>query len=255
MVVYRAQSAWWLLPALVAAGLAAGLALRWQAWRRAPTTRWPEAVLFDHDGTLVDSEDSHRAHWNAVLEPWGVSLDLALYQQIYAGMPTADNAADIVQRFGLQISAQALADAKNERTRDWLRTQAFPLMPGVVEVLDALQKNGVRLAVVTGARRYAIDATLRWHGLAHRFETVVCAEDVVCNKPHPAVYQLALERLGLKASDCVALEDTEHGLAAAAAGVPCVAIPTRFSAEHNFSKAASVQPHLLAALAWMPSRR
>jgi HAD superfamily hydrolase (TIGR01509 family) len=213
-------------------------------------------VLFDHDGTLVDSEDSHRAHWNAVLEPWGVSLDLALYQQIYAGMPTADNAADIVQRFGLQISAHALADAKNERTRDWLRTQAFPLMPGVVEVLDALQKNGVRLAVVTGARRYAIDATLRWHGLAHRFETVVCAEDVVCNKPHPAVYQLALERLGLKASDCVALEDTEHGLAAAAAaGVPCVAIPTRFSAEHNFSKAASVQPHLLAALAWMPSRR
>lgn len=252
MVVRHAQSAWWLLPAGLLAAAALGLAALW--WRSAggAAQGWPQAVLFDHDGTLVDSEDTHRDHWNAVLSPWGVSLDRALYQQVYAGMPTADNALDVVARFALDVSAQALADAKNHHIREWLRTQAFPLMPGVVEVLDALQRKRVRLAVVTGARRYAIEATLRWHGLAHRFETVVCAEDVVHNKPHPAVYQLALQRLCLAAQDCVAVEDTQHGLAAAVgAGIRCVAVPTRFSAQHNFAAAASVQPDLLAALDWM----
>lgn len=210
-----------------------------------------KAVLFDHDGTLVDSEGQHCALWNQVLAPYGFALTQAQYKDFYAGVPTDANAADLVERFGVKETPQVLARLKNESAQAYLQANAFPLMPGVRESIAQLQAANWRLGVVTGARGYAIDATLRSHQLAPAFETVVSADDVANSKPAPDCYLLALQRMGLRPQDAVAFEDTEHGVAAAvAAGMACVAIPTEMSASHDFSAATVTLPSMQDAVHW-----
>lgn len=211
-----------------------------------------KAVLFDHDGTLVDSEAVHFSLWNRVLQPYGLALTEAQYQAHYAGMPTAANGVDLVQRFGVGASPERLAELKNQTTETYLQTAAFALMPGVRESMAQLQTRGLRLGVVTGARGFAIAATLRSHQIAAAFDTVVSADDVVHSKPAPDCYLLALQRMGLQAREAVAFEDTEHGVASAvAAGLACVAIPTPMSADHDFSAATVTLPSMQEAVRWV----
>lgn len=211
-----------------------------------------QAALLDHDGTLVESEGQHLALWNEVLEPYGFALTLAQYQDFYAGVPTDANAVDLVERFGVPEAPEVLARLKNARSQAYLQTAAFPLMPGVRESISRLRAAQLRLGVVTGARGYAIHATLRSHALAVAFETVVSADDVLRSKPAPDCYLLALQRMGVQPGHAVAFEDTEHGVAAAvAAGLACVAIPTEMSAGHDFSAATVTVPSMLDAVRWV----
>lgn len=212
-----------------------------------------KAVLFDHDGTLVDSETGHWQQWNQALAGLDARIDEADYAAHYAGLPTLQNAqrilstllreSEVAKPEAQRLTAADLVARKQAATRAFLQGGAFPLMPGVRDILQHCRSRGLRVAVVTGARQFVVEATLRFHGLEWVFETVVSADDVPHSKPDPACYRLALQRLGLSPHETVAVEDTQHGLAAAyGAGVPCVAIPTPLSAGHDFSKAAMVLP-------------
>lgn len=199
------------------------------------------AVLLDHDGTLVDSEPIHYQVWRDVLARHGFALSEAQYRAHYAGVPTLANAVDLVQRFGVAADPVALAEAKNAATRDVLARSAFALLPGVREAIDAFAGLGLALAIVTGASGFGVNATLRAYGIASRFSAVVSGDDVRHSKPAPDCYLLALERLGVAADECVAIEDTEPGVAAAAAaGIRCLAVPTAMSRHHDFSRALAV---------------
>lgn len=212
-----------------------------------------KAVLFDHDGTLVDSEGVHYQMWLEVLKPYGVSISAEQYMQIYSGMPTLDNALDLVQRFQLAASVDALVAKKLEIAHTYLEDNAFPLMAGAQAILDYFQQQpDIQQAIVTGAGAQIVKATVRSHQLAAYFATIVSYDDVEHSKPAPDCYLLALERLGLAADECIAIEDTEHGVAAAVgAGVACLAIPNLQSQRHDFSKAIAVLPNLAAAQAWI----
>jgi HAD superfamily hydrolase (TIGR01509 family) len=215
-----------------------------------------QAILFDHDGTLVDSEPTHWRLWQAVLHTHGVELTGQQYKDRYAGMPTMANAADLAERHAIKLGTAGLAEAKFAITREFLAKDAFPLMPGVTDVLPLFRAAGLRLGIVTGAGKVGVEATLRAHALHGVFETIVTSDDVKCSKPWPECYLLAAERLGLAPSACVAIEDTEHGVAAAAAaGVPCLAVPNEMSKHHDFSKATAVFHTLAAAAAWVQGRR
>ncbi len=199
------------------------------------------AILFDHDGTLVDSEPIHFEMWADVLRPFGVSLSAQQYKVHYAGVPTRANAVDIVRRFGLDVAPDTLAEAKNAATDGFLARSAFPLMSGARAAIEAFHDLGLKLAVVTGASAGGVHVTLREHRLQRYFSTVVSGDDVGASKPAPDCYLLALDRLGLPAADGLAIEDTQHGLqAASAAGVPCLALPTAMSKHHDFERAAAV---------------
>jgi len=213
-----------------------------------------KAVLFDHDGTLVESEDVHHAIWNQVLQPYGVHIPVDVFRTEFSGLPAINNAVDLKRRHGLTAEPADLADAKNRLTASYLETHAFPLMPGVRESLAQVKAAGLRRGVVTGARRFAIAATLRSYAMEPEFEVVVSADDVQHSKPAPESYLLALERMGLQAHEAVALEDTSHGVASAvAAGVACVAIPTVMSAGQDFSAATVVLPDMPRAIEWLLS--
>ncbi len=214
------------------------------------------AILYDHDGTLVDSETTHCRLWLDVMQRHGVAFTAQHYQAHYAGVPNAASAVDMVQRFGLSMRPEDLAAEKEAATRDYLLHASFELMPGARASIAFFLQAGLRLAVVTGARRYGVDASLRGHGLGDRFASVVSADDVRHSKPAPDCYLLALQQLGLQPDECVAIEDTAHGVAAArGAGLCCVAVPTAMSAHQDFSAASVLlQGGLAAATTWIAER-
>lgn len=215
-----------------------------------------QAVLFDHDGTLVDSEARHCSLWQALLTRYGVALSVTEYAAAYAGMPTARTAELLVQRYALPIAPAALAAEKFARQFEYLRQHAYPLMPGAAAVLDELRGRGLRLAVVTGAPRASVTASLQAHALAAYFEVIVSGDEVAHNKPAPDGYQLALQRLQLPAADAVAVEDSAQGLAAAiGAGLRCLAVPHALSAAQDFSAASAILPGLDAVAVWLTAQQ
>ncbi|WP_417539233.1 HAD family hydrolase [Marinobacter sp.] len=214
-----------------------------------------QAVLFDHDGTLVNSEPVHLELWNTVLKTYGVQLTEQQYKDLYAGVPTPANAVDLVNRFGIPADAVALAKAKNLQTAKYLEQNSFPLMPGVIQTVSSLHQSGLKLGVVTGASANGVRATLGANQLESLFSVTVSGDDVMRSKPEPDCYLLTLERLSLKPEDCVAIEDTEHGLRAAAlAGIACLAIPTEMTRNHDFSLATAVLPNMNAACEYIQKR-
>lgn len=208
------------------------------------------AILFDHDGTLVDSEPMHFRMWASVLARHGVTLTEQQYIAHYAGVPNRASAIDVVRRFGLDVDPAILTAAKNAAAREFLSVSAYPLMDGALDAITEFRRAGLELAVVTGASANGVHATLRANDLERHFATVVSGDDVRASKPAPDCYLLALERLGLQAADCLAIEDTQHGLQAArAAGIRCLVLPTPMSRQHDFDGAEAVLDGMRQAVA------
>lgn len=195
-------------------------------------------ILFDHDGTLINSESVHFSLWQQILAKHGVTLTDAFYCEKMAGIPVKQNAIDVVRHFRLEVTPESLANEKHQKVKEYLSKQAFPLMPYATETIKLCFEKGYRLAIVTGGSALSVQKTLSAYNLAHYISCVVSVEDVANSKPAPDCYKLAMKQLAVLPSQCVAIEDTQHGMqAAVAAGIPCVVIPTAQSLKHNFSDA------------------
>ncbi|MBU2977563.1 HAD family phosphatase [Alteromonas sp. C1M14] len=203
-----------------------------------PISKKTRTILFDHDGTLIDSEQAHFAIWQDLLASYGVTLTDDFYTQVMAGIPVAQNAVDAVKAFSMTVTPAVLAEQKHEKTRQYLYKQAFPLMPYALTMIKKTYDAGYQLAIVTAGSRLSVERTLSTYGVRHMFSTTVAVEDVANSKPAPDCYELAMARLNRTAEECVAVEDTEHGMRAALrAGIPAVVIPTAHSQAHDFSDA------------------
>lgn len=215
-----------------------------------------KAVLFDHDGTLVDSEKVHFLLWREALGRHGADLGEAEFCQHFVGIPGMYSTVEAVRRHGLSVAPRELTRQKNELCDSYLRAQAFPLMPGARDAVEVFDQLGLRLGVVTGGGPEGVQATLREHPWAAAFETVVSAADVAHSKPAPDVYLLALQRLGLRPGEAIAIEDTAAGVAAAtSAGLRCVAVAHEHSAHQDFSRAAHVCHAMGEAVRWVLGQR
>ncbi|MGO3668932.1 MAG: HAD family hydrolase [Vreelandella alkaliphila] len=209
-------------------------------------------IHLDHDGTVVSSEQIHFQMWVHILSQYGFELSELQYKNHYAGLPTRANALDMVQRFGINASPDQLIEAKNAATQDYLASQAFPLMPGVREAIVYFHSKGLKLAVVTGASANGVQKTLQANEFEDKFSTIVSSDDVRNSKPAPECYLLALQRLGVAADECLAIEDTQHGLEAAfRAGISCLALPTEMSKQQNFHSATAVLSGMAEAVEYI----
>lgn len=181
------------------------------------------AVLFDCDGTLVDTMGAHFRSWEAVLAGHNVSTPLS-YDHFctWGGMAGHLVAREICAHLNLNHDPEALAQLK----RDHFLSQDHdhPLISPIVDFARKVAKT-LPVAVVSGGNRQTVEQTLQSAGLRDLFSVVVTPEDVVHGKPAPDMYLLAAEKLGVKPEDCLVLEDGPPGIKAAiSAGMRVVAV-------------------------------
>ncbi len=184
-----------------------------------------KAILFDHDGTIVDSEKAHFEMWRNVLIEYNVELSYEEYVSQYAGIPTTSNAITIAENHSLDATPFELVKAKNEQSKQYLSKQAFPLMNGAIDSIRYFHKQGYKIGIVTGAGREGVAVSLVEHGLEQYVSVCISGDDVVNSKPAPDCYLLAADKLGFQPTECLAIEDTYNGsLAAIGAGIKCVGV-------------------------------
>ncbi|MGW7611444.1 HAD family hydrolase [Streptomyces sp. NPDC054766] len=183
------------------------------------------SVIFDLDGTLVDSEPNYFEAGRRTLAGQRVTDFTWAEHERYVGISTQETLALWQERYGLTAPLDTLLAETNRRYLELARasTQVYPEMRTFVDLLAAA---GVPMAVASGSSPAAIEAILAGTGLASRLTTVVSADEVAHGKPAPDVFLEAARRLGAAPADCVVLEDAAPGAAAArAAGMRCIAVP------------------------------
>lgn len=183
----------------------------------------PRAVLWDMDGTLVDTEPYWMAAETALVESYGGTWTHEQAIQL-VGNGLVDSAT-ILQSAGVELDADAIISRLTDEVRDALATQGVPFRPGARELLRDLQTAGIRTALVTmSMRRMACSVvdTIEFDA----FEHVVAGDDVEHPKPHPAPYLQAADLLGIDIADALVIEDSTTGLASGlASGAVTLGVP------------------------------
>jgi beta-phosphoglucomutase len=191
----------------------------------------PGSLLFDLDGTMVDTDHLHLEAWNAALSARGrPALTAGFYRRRIMGQPNAAITPQLLPDAPAE-ERLALAEDKEARFRARLGTDPLSPLPGLRALLDAADREGLGMAVVTNAPRPNAEAMLRGLGLERRFPVLVIGEELPRPKPDPMPYATALARLGRVAAHAVAFEDSASGLAAArGAGAFTIGIGTTLGA-------------------------
>jgi HAD superfamily hydrolase (TIGR01509 family) len=217
-----------------------------------------EALIFDIDGTMADTEEGHRCAFNLAFQRFGLGWQWERGE--YIGLLRITGGKE---RLAHYIEQSELSDAEKRRVAARIpdihaeKTKFYssmagdggiPLRPGVVRLIGEAREAGVHLAIASTTTRANIDALLRAtlgpRGLAY-FQSIACGDEVAHKKPAPDIYQLALRRLERPATACVAFEDSVNGLrAAVAAGLRTVVTPTLWTEGSDFVSAGLLLPHL-----------
>jgi HAD superfamily hydrolase (TIGR01509 family) len=179
-------------------------------------------LLVDLDGTLVDTSDANFAAYEAALAQVGVILTREWWAANGFGRSWRQFLPDLL-RGRCDIDAQAVADAKSRLYPEFLHCSRRNR--ALVSLIESLRPR-VRRALVTTASRAGTDAVIDRHGLRALFDTIVTGDDVAAHKPSPDAFAEAARRLELGAGDCLVIEDSAIGIAAARAfGAPCLVVP------------------------------
>ena len=200
------------------------------------------AAIFDLDGVMVDSEQAHLGTFNAAFAKFGVRISPSFWRRNYTGIGSRAIVQDLFRRHGIDMPVEGMVQKRAEIYRQHIERHGLPEMVGLKEFVGLLNGNGVRIAVASGGHRQHIAASLRSIGL--RGIKFVGHEDVQNHKPAPDTFLLAAKRLGAKPSECIVFEDSLAGVAAAAAaGMPCIALSTTLPKKALEGKAALIVPN------------
>lgn len=197
-----------------------------------------KALIFDFDGLIVDTEWPDYESWQQVYRRHGCELAVEKWGQIVGGTGASD--------FDPHEHLEELCGKKLDREEIWISRRkqyldelsAQPILPGVVEYLDDAERRGLKLAITSSSPENWVRGHLARLGLYQRFDAIKTADDVKRTKPDPELFRVTLDALSIKANQGVVFEDSPNGVVAAkAAGIFCVAVPNRLTAQLKFDGA------------------
>lgn len=197
-----------------------------------------EAIFWDNDGVLVDTEHLYFEATRDILATRGIVLTVADYRELFLRQ-SRGILHFAAARGWSDAELEAVRRARSARYSDLLRERSR-VIDGVEEVLAALHGR-VAMAIVTSSQRRHFDIIHERTGLLRYFDFVLASGDYDEPKPHPAPYLTAVKRAGVDPGACLVVEDSERGLASAtAAGLKCVMVPSRLTAGASFHGAHKV---------------
>jgi len=219
-----------------------------------------QALIFDVDGTLADTESAHLEAFNQAFAEDG--LDWVWDEALYTELLHVSGGKERIRHYwnstraglvdvagdGITHTIARLHEMKTAAYEDRVKQGQVQLRPGVLALIESAHRAGLALAIATTTSPVNISALLRqaigpdWRSF---FTVIEDASTAPNKKPHPQVYLQTVQRMGLSADQCLAFEDSANGLQSArAAGLATVITPTRYTADHNFDGALRVLPDL-----------
>ena len=217
-----------------------------------------EALIFDVDGTMADTEEAHRVAFNLAFDRQrlGWTWTRTEYRELLKVTGGKERIAFYIESLPVSAALRQrllarVPEIHADKTKLYssaVRDGSVPLRDGVARLLDEALDAGCRLAIASTTTAVNVDALLHAafgpRGL-EMFTVIACGDQVRAKKPAPDIYRLALQTLGLGADRAVAFEDSANGLrSAVAAGLWTVVTPTFWTEGSDFSAAALVLPHL-----------
>lgn len=202
------------------------------------------ALVFDFDGLILDTETPEFVAWQEVFAAYGASLVAEDWAHVIGSLDSGWNAAtEIRKQTGAVVDQDALRKTWKARQVELLARET--VRPGVTELIGEAKRRGLGLAVASSSPRWWVEGNLERLGLLEDFPVIATGDEVARTKPDPAVYLLAVSRLGVPPSAALALEDSPNGIRAAhAAGLRCIAVPNPVSRHLDLSAADAVLPSL-----------
>lgn len=187
-----------------------------------------KALFFDLDGTISDTDAIHMANWLELLRPHEVDVDMNLYKEkLSDGRPSREIIDEL-----LPDLSQEEKDRLIEREESGYRGRMAQTGPitGLVSFIEEARSHGISVALVSNAPKGDARDSLEGLGLKDAFEPMIFAEDVGVEKPDPAPYEAALEKLGIPPEEALAFEDSPAGIGGAVeAGIPVIGLSSTHS--------------------------
>ena len=182
-------------------------------------------VIFDLDGTLLDTEKLYRRFWPMAARDFGYELsDEQALKLRSLGRPYAP--IHFKEWFGEEFDYKKVRERRKEYVSEHIAKHGIELRPGVIETLDYLTDKDITIAIATATDLERTTKYLDMVGIRKYFKNIICATMVEHGKPSPEVYQYACKQLDATPSDCIAVEDAPNGVKSAyAAGLKVVFIP------------------------------
>ena len=207
-----------------------------------------QAVIFDMDGVLLDTESVCFVCWERAATELGIHDIRGVYKKC-VGTNVADTLDILHSAYGDDFAAERFYERTSELFHVVEAEQGLQLMPQVKACLQALQARGLRLAVASSTRTATVQRQLTASGIIGFFETLTCGDTVAHSKPAPDIYLKACASLALPPQSCIAVEDSPNGVRAArAAGMDCVLVPDQLQPTEEIKKLATVILHDLGEL-------
>lgn len=197
-----------------------------------------EAVIFDMDGVMVDTEHIQSQAFESVLSEYGIIAKKNEHGTIHTpGATTEETWEALKSTYNFEAETEELSRKKRDTVISVLQKGVEPFA-GLIELLEDLTTNHIALAVATAAKRERADLVLDKLGITQYFTVVVSANDIKHGKPAPDPYLKAAELLGVTVDNCVVIEDAAIGVESAkAAGMKCAGVPNEHTRRMNFGKA------------------
>ncbi|MBV9274997.1 MAG: HAD-IA family hydrolase [Verrucomicrobia bacterium] len=200
-----------------------------------------QAVIFDFDGLIVDTEKPGFDSWNEIYADFGQKLTLSDWTKATGYVGGFDPALHLEAILGRKLDWTHLSPRRE--ARNWELTLGQPVLPGIKELMLTMKQAGARIGVASNSGFGWVNDGLERLGLRGLVETIVTRDMVMNPKPAPDVYLKAAETLQIDSRSSVALEDSEPGSRAAkAAGMRVIAIPNQFSEHQDLSVADLIVP-------------